>query len=145
MRLRHSSWLLFREERLMNSYKLKKKELIAFIALIVIAAVLWLVMSRQRASVDHGSIRITVSGREYGTYSLGKDQKIRINGTNTCRIKDGQVKMIEATCPDHLCISQPPVDEKGGFIICLPNEVIIEGIPSEETTVSDSGLDAVVN
>ena len=52
---------------------------------------------------SHGSIRITVDGKEYGTYSLEKDQTIKINDTNVCEIKDGQARMISAQCPDHLC------------------------------------------
>ena len=40
--------------------------------------------------------------------------------------------MIEATCPDHLCIHQDAIGEHGGMIICLPNRVFIEGIPAAE-------------
>ncbi len=122
--------------------KLKKKELIFFLVLVIAALICWGVMSTKRSQTDHGSIRITVSGQEFGVYPLNEDRKIRINDTNTCRIKDGMAKMIEATCPDHLCLHQSAIDERGGFIICLPNEVVIEGIPAEDETASD-GLDAV--
>ncbi len=123
---------------------IRKKEIILFAVILAAALVSWYFLSRDRASKEYASIQITVSGEDYGTYSLGEDQVIRIGDTNTCRIKDGQVKMIEASCPDHLCIHQPAVDERGGFIICLPNEVIIEGIPLEKKTgETDSGLDGI--
>lgn len=45
--------------------------------------------------------------------------------------------MIEADCPDHLCLKQRAVDSTGGTIVCLPNKVVIEGIKgtsSDETS-----------
>ena len=86
---------------------------------------------------SHGSIRITVDGKEYGTYSLEKDQTIKINDTNVCEIKDGQARMISAQCPDHLCMKQKAIDEKGGTIVCLPNKVVIEGEKSTDSKKTD--------
>ena len=34
--------------------------------------------------------------------------------------------MISAQCPDHLCMKQKAIDEKG-TIVCLPTKVVIEG------------------
>ena len=89
-------------------------------------------------------IRITVDGEEYGTYSLAKNQTIKINNTNVCEIKDGQARMISAECPDHLCMKQKAIDEKGGTIVCLPNKVVIEGEKSTEFDGTDEiSIDAV--
>ena len=135
------------ENILEASMKLKKREIIIIVCLLAAAAAAWAVMYRNRTSVDHGKIRITVDGDLYGEYDLGTDQRIPINETNTCRIMNGKAQMIEATCPDHLCISQPPIDEKGGFIICLPNHVIIEGIPVDNASGSGEagGLDGIAS
>lgn len=125
---------------------IRVKEIILFAVILAAALISWFFLSRDRSSREYASINITVGGEDYGTYSLGEDQVIKIGGTNTCRIEDGQVKMIEANCPDHLCIHQPAIDERGGFIICLPNEVIIEAIPldhDQKTEGSGSGLDGV--
>ena len=124
--------------------KIRKKEIILFGILLVLAIAAMIVMNHKRNTTDHGSIRITVDGVLFGEYSLNKDQKIKINGTNTCRIKNGSAQMIEATCPDHLCIHQYPIDEKGGMIICLPNKVIIEGIPSDSAS-EDDGVDIIAD
>ena len=64
--------------------KLKKKELTFIIGIVVFALLLWGGMYLTRRG-NYGSIRITVNGEEYGTYSLGKDQVIKINGTNKKR------------------------------------------------------------
>ncbi len=123
---------------------MKKKETIFIASILVIAGILWLGfrISGQRS---HNTIRITVDGKEFGTYSLSKDQVIHIGDTNVCEIKDRKVTMIEATCPDHYCMKQKAVDEHGGSIICLPNKVVIEGKDSAEPSESDDSpkIDAV--
>lgn len=123
---------------------MKKKEAIFIASILVIAGILGLgfLISGQRS---HNTIRITVDGKEFGTYSLSKDQVIHIGDTNVCEIKDGKVTMIEATCPDHYCMKQKAVDEHGGSIICLPNKVVIEGKDSAEPSESDNSpkIDAV--
>jgi hypothetical protein len=81
--------------------------------ILILALAMWGGMSLINKG-SHGSIRITVDGKEYGTYSLEKDQTIKINDTNVCEIKDGQARMISAQCPDHLCMKQKAIDEKGG-------------------------------
>ena len=99
---------------------LKKKEIIFISAILILALALWGGMSFVNKG-RHGSIKITVDGQEYGTYSLSKDQIIKINDTNVCEIKDGKAYMLSADCPDHLCMKQKSIDEKGGTIVCLPN------------------------
>ena len=122
---------------------MKKNEFIFLGGVLILALTLWGgITFANRGS--HGSIKITVAGKEYGTYSLSKNQTIKINDTNICEIKDGQARMISAECPDHLCMKQKAIDEKGGTIVCLPNKVVIEG---EKSTGSDNAdelsIDAV--
>ena len=123
---------------------MKKKEAIFIASILVIAGILGLGF-RISGQCSHNTIRITVDGKEFGTYSLSKDQVIHIGDTNVCEIKDGKVTMIEATCPDHYCMKQKAVDEHGGSIICLPNKVVIEGKDSAEPSESDDSpkIDAV--
>ena len=123
---------------------MKTKETIFIASILVIAGILELGfrISGQRS---HNTIRITVDGKEFGIYSLSKDQVIHIGDTNVCEIKDGKVTMIKATCPDHYCMKQKAVDEHGGSIICLPNKVVIEGKDSAEPSEPDDSpkIDAV--
>ena len=115
---------------------MKKKEILFIGGILVLALVLWAGISFFYKG-QYGSITITVDGEEYGTYSLGKDQTISINDTNVCEIKDGQARMISAQCPDHLCMKQKAIDEKGGTIVCLPNKVVIEGEKSTDSKKTD--------
>ena len=114
-----------------------------FIAgILILAGVLWLGF-QIAGKRSHNMIRITVDGKEFGTYSLSQDQVIHIGDTNVCEIKDGKVTMNEATCPDHYCMKQKAVDAHGGSIICLPNKVVIEGENTAEDSESSPKIDAV--
>ena len=126
--------ILLRKQRY---WYLKKKELTFIIGIIVFALLLWGGMYLVRRG-HYGSIRITINGEEYGTYSLAKDQVISIGDTNVCEIKNGEVKMIKADCPDHLCLKQRAVDSTGGTIVCLPNKVVIEGEKGDSSAEEDT-------
>ena len=82
---------------------------------------------------------ITVDGQEFGEYPLDEDRVIDINGTNVIQIKDGEAKMIQADCPDKLCMDQKAISSSQESIICLPNRVVavIEGERDPD------GIDAV--
>lgn len=85
---------------------------------------------------------VTVNGTEYGRYSLNENQQIDIvidnKTTNTLIIEDGKANMIEADCPDKLCVHQKSISLDKESIVCLPNKVVI-------TIISDdkSDIDAV--
>lgn len=124
---------------------MKKKDLILICSVLVLAAAFWLV---PRAVFFFGNskeqkLRITVSGEEYGTYSLEEDQVIKVGDTNVCEIKDKKVSMISADCPDQLCIHQRTIQLQGETIVCLPNKVVLEITGTKQT--DQEALDGVVN
>ena len=124
---------------------MKKKDLILICSVLVLAAAFWLV---PRAVGFFGNskeqkFRITVSGEEYGTYSLEEDQVIKVGDTNVCEIKDKKVSMISADCPIKLCIHQRPIQLQGETIVCLPNKVVLEITGTKQT--DQEALDGVVN
>lgn len=124
---------------------MKKKDLILICSVLVLAAAFWLV---PRAVGLFGNskekkLRITVSGEEYGTYSLEEDQVIKVGDTNVCEIKDKKVSMISADCPDQLCIHQRTIQLQGETIVCLPNKVVLEITGTRQT--DQEALDGVVN
>lgn len=122
---------------------MKKKELLFIAGILIFSLILWAAMAAL-CSGDYGYIRITVDGREYGVYSLSEDQVISIGSTNVCEIRNREVKMVEADCPDHLCMRQPAVGSAGGTIVCLPNKVVIEGVKNADSENTSSEFDTVV-
>lgn len=119
---------------------MKKKDILTAVIILIIAAVIWLI-SYLTAS-DAASLRITVNGDLYGTYTLDKDQEIPINDTNICRIHDGHVTMIEADCPDQICVHTAAISKDGGSIVCLPNRIVLE-IISEDGEKTQPELDSI--
>ena len=52
--------------------------------------------------------------------------------------------MIEADCPDHLCLKQKAVDSTGGTIVCLTYKVVIEGEKGSGSDETSPKFDTVV-
>ena len=76
------------------------------------------------------TVEITIDGVSYGTYSLSEEQEIpiEIDGTitNVLKIEHGEADMIEADCPDQLCVHQKAISKDRETIVCLPNKIVVE-------------------
>lgn len=124
----------------MKNNSLKKNDRILIVVILVISILVFLLYN-MIGKKEAGVITIKVDGVIQGTYSLSDDQEIEINGgTNLLVIEDGKADMIEADCPDKLCVKQKSISKNMENIICLPNKVIVE-VESAE----DSEYDAVTN
>lgn len=58
---------------------------------------------------------------------------------NVVLCKDGEISVVEADCPDGICVDHVPVSGTGENIICLPHKLVIEVIGNE-----GSELDGVI-
>ncbi len=118
---------------LRDSKMISRNDLLLIIG-ICLAAVLLLFFywfSDTRAS--RPMLEILVQNERFGVYSLQEDQVIEINDTNRCEISNGTVTMIWADCPDELCMHQTAIDANGGYIICLPNQVVLHIIDADSS------------
>lgn len=63
------------------------------------------------------------------------------NGNNNIKVEKGKISIIEATCPDQVCVKAGPISELGDNLVCLPNKLLIaiEG----KTSHNQDELDAV--
>ncbi len=69
---------------------------------------------------------VTVDGEEIGRYPLNRSGTFPLNGgTNTLVIGDGMAWVIEANCPDKVCMGMGKISRNGEFIACLPNRLIV--------------------
>lgn len=50
-------------------------------------------------------------------------------------LMNGQVAMIEADCPDGICVQHKPIKYKGESIICLPHKLVLLVEHQEETEI----------
>ena len=52
--------------------------------------------------------------------------------TLTIEIKEGSVSVIDATCPDRVCISSGRISRGGEIIVCVPSMITIEILSENE-------------
>jgi len=91
-------------------------------------------------------VKITLDGEHYQTVELTSAlQEIEIRtqrGYNLVRIYDKAVQMIDADCPDQLCVHMGAIRKVGEKVVCLPNRVLVEIIGQSN---EGDELDAVVS
>lgn len=75
---------------------------------------------------------ITVSGELYRTIPLSKNKGEEIikletkYGTNLIKINNNKIGIIEADCPDQVCMNPEYIEKPGESLVCLPHKVMIE-------------------
>lgn len=73
---------------------------------------------------------ITVNGEQYGTYPLNENTVLDIktnSGHNIVEVKDGQVRVTEADCPNQICVKTHPMTKELPFpIVCVPHKLTVE-------------------
>lgn len=83
-------------------------------------------------------------GEVTARYSLLEDQAVPVfysdDGYNILMISEGTASVLDADCPDRLCVRQKEISHKGESIICLPHKLVILIESMEEGDV-----DAIVN
>ena len=98
---------------------------ILLVLVLVAVGVVLLIVTKNNGK-EGAYVVVMVQNSEEARYSLAVDGVYDINsGTNTIEIKDGRVRMIEAFCPNHLCIRQGWIRFEGQSIVCLPNKVSV--------------------
>lgn len=115
---------------------LKRRDIL-FIGSLLFCA-LALLLFTKLTGTRGGEAVVRIDGEVQARYPLAVDGIYLLNnGTNTLCIENGAARMLEATCPDQICVRQGTVDKANQTITCLPNRltVTIEGRPEEAVTV----------
>ena len=124
----------------MESFKLRKADLLLLAAALVFGAMLAAVLLLR--SPGGGTVQVRVAGAVTAGYPLDVDASYTITGanggTNLLVIEDGAARIEEASCPDGVCVHTGRIRRNGQSIVCLPNQVVVE-IVSE--TENSSGVD----
>ena len=89
-----------------------KKDILIIVGILLFAFLSFLTIELTK---DEGAyVVVRVEGVEVGKYSLYLDGEYELNGgTNILQIKDGKAYLIDATCPDKLCVNQGKIDQGG--------------------------------
>lgn len=97
-------------------------------ALLLIGGIIALILLLTRK--NGALVEVRVDGKLVASYPLGKDAEYDIagvnGGVNHLVIRNGEVWVESASCPDGLCVNMGHIHYEGASIICLPNRVVIE-------------------
>lgn len=116
--------------------RITKRDIVFLLILVVILCAVSFVVSL-KTGTSGNQVEIQVDGEVYGIYSLTQDQEIpiEIDGyvTNILKIENGTADMIEADCPDQLCVHQRAISKANETIVCLPHKVVVQVISDTES------------
>ena len=113
---------------------MKKKDILIIVGILVVALICFLVI--QLTKKEGNEVVVRVDGVEVATYSLDVDGTYELNGgTNILCIKNGKAYLVDAKCPDHLCVNQGKISFNGETITCLPYKLTITVISDKKPSV----------
>lgn len=119
----------------MESFKLRKADLLLLAAALVFGAVLAAVLLLRSPG---GTVQVRVAGAVTAGYPLDRDASYTITGanggTNLLVIEDGTARVEEASCPDGVCVHTGRIRRNGQSIVCLPNQVVVEIVSGTENS-----------
>lgn len=86
-------------------------------------------------------VEISSENKLYKKIPLGSNTNEKITlknklGYNEIEISNGSVRILDADCPDKICIKDGAIREPGQILVCLPNKVVVE-ITGEKTQEND--------
>ena len=124
---------------------MKKKDLILAGAVLLLAGILALAL-RLPKTENGNTMKVTVDGEVYGTYSLAENQTVRIqtdHGTNVLVIENGSAHMEEADCPDGYCKRQGTISRVNETIVCLPHKLVVR-LEGDSAPDGQDDLDVII-
>lgn len=102
-----------------------KRDIVLILALAVIGV--GLLLATQLGGKIGSYAVVEVDGAEIARYPLASDGVFVLNGgTNTLEILGGKARMVEAECPDKLCVKMGWVKYSGQSLVCLPEHLVVK-------------------
>ena len=112
--------------------KLKDIFVIAGILVVALSSLFIIELTKEEGS----EVVVRIDGKEVATYSLAIDYQYELNnGSNILCIKNGEAYLVDAKCPDHLCVKQGKISKNGESITCLPYKLTVTVINGEDSSV----------
>jgi hypothetical protein len=111
----------------------KKWDVILIVLLGVISFIPVLVFSGIANKKYAGTyMEITIEGKLYKKINLSEhtgEEEFNVEteyGYNLIKIKDQSVAIIDADCPDKICIGPGFISKPGQSLVCLPHKLMVE-------------------
>lgn len=121
--------------------KKRKNDIILIAAVLLLVAALWLGISLLKS--EGGYVLVTVDGEQKLQLPLSEAAETEIDTGgghyNRLLVKNGAASVIDADCPDKLCVGMGEIRYGGQSIICLPHKLVAEIVGGR-----DGGEDVIV-
>ena len=117
--------------------KSRNKEIIAVLILVLIAVVSF-VCVRFFVEGKGKYVKVYVNNKLTKTFDLNKDREYFIEtkvGYNLLIIKNNKVRILDADCPNKICVDKGYISKNDESIICLPHYVVVTVESNEEKAV----------
>ena len=112
--------------------------------LLLIGAALYPLLNRTGKAGSYAIIE--VDGSEYTRVDLSQDTVFTITtpaGTNTIQVKNHEISVDSADCPDKICVNHAAIHRLGENIVCLPHKLVITIISDTSKESEEPQIDAV--
>jgi hypothetical protein len=120
----------------------KKNDFRIIIGILIIAGIFYMVNQYRISKMDPDTlfVKINVNGKLYEKVSLNEEKEFRIeteHGYNIIKVHDNGVEMLDANCPDKICVRTEFIDKAGSTIVCLPHKIYVEIISNREDEIDE--------
>ena len=120
------------EQKIKKRQKYKKADIILLLGILILGTVMIIMI--QLFKKPGKRVVVEIEGKEVDSFLLNEENEglkktyksYDGKGENTILIKDKKVSVIDADCPDKICVHHNAIDSKGESIICLPHRFIVE-------------------
>lgn len=106
---------------------IKRADIVLAVSLILLSAVF--ITATALSGSAGKTVAIKVDNETVCELSLDTDATKTIEnkyGTNTVVIKNGEVSVTDADCPDGYCENHVSISDEGETIACLPHRLVVE-------------------
>ncbi len=113
---------------------MKKNEIMIIIGLLAASLIGIAAFYLITASDEPLSVRVTRQGEVVAVLPLSEDHTETFadaTGSNTLEISGCTAKMVDADCPDHICVKTSPISSPGDTIVLLPHNRVVAVITGE--------------
>lgn len=131
---------------------IKPGDLIIIVLLVLLSFLPVILFSMNSASshTEHYTAVISADGVDLHEMVLVDDgetetyEYISEDGHRNTIVREGtEVTMIDASCPDQLCVRQGVITEAGETIVCLPHRLVVEVTSDNPDVNNETEIDVI--
>jgi hypothetical protein len=120
------------------------KWIIIFVLICIVCLAVWLVRQNQTQSAAVAQIKLGNDViKEIDLSEISEPYEFEITddngGHNTVRVERGRICVIDADCPDKICVNQGYISNSAVPIVCLPHKLSITITDKQETIDAVAG------